>query len=126
MKIKLDENLGDRGAELFRAAGHDVATAGEQNLTSSTDEVLISVCKVEGRCLVTMDLDFGNPFLFHPWQYPGIAVLRLPSKPTDLDLWDACRTLVNGLEKSDITGKLWIVQRARIREYQPETEQEES
>jgi hypothetical protein len=27
MKLKLDENLGERGADLFRAAAHNVATA---------------------------------------------------------------------------------------------------
>jgi hypothetical protein len=32
MKIKLDENIGRRGLELLRLAGHDVMTVRDQNL----------------------------------------------------------------------------------------------
>jgi len=32
--------------------------------------------------------------------------------------------LIEGLAKRDITGRLWIVQRDRIREYQPDREED--
>ena len=64
MKLKLDENLGSRGAELFHQAGHDVYTVAEQGLCSSTDRKLLEVCRVEKRCFVTLDLEFGNPLIF--------------------------------------------------------------
>lgn len=120
MRLKLDENLGRRGAELFRQAGHGVATVTEQGLCGTTDLSLINICRSEQRCLVTLDLDFGNPLLFRPSDYAGIAVLRLPSRPTPEDLIDAVRTLIGGLAREKIEGKLWIVQRGRIRAYQPE------
>ena len=81
---------------------------------------VIAACRRERRCWVTLDLDFGNPLLFKPSEYWGIAVLRLPSKPTHQDLMDAVQTLVGGLARSDIGRKLWIVQRDRVREYQEE------
>lgn len=122
MKLKLDENLGSRGAELFREEGHDVATVPEENIFGAGDSDLIAVCKSENRCLVTLDLDFGNPLLFPPGEYSGIAVLRLPAEFTPSDLEKSMRTLLAALEHSDIVGKLWIVQRRRIREYAGEDE----
>lgn len=76
MRLKLDENLGTRSAALFRRAGHDVATVRDQRLAGAPDRKLIEICRAEGRCLVTLDLDFGNPLLFDPARYSGIAVLR--------------------------------------------------
>jgi hypothetical protein len=119
MKIKLDENLGERGSALFRAAGHDVATVSQECLSGASDRDLIHVCRRENRCLVTLDLDFRNPLVFNPLEYAGIAVLRLPSRALDRDLWEVCDVLVRGLRVAPIAGRLWIVHGGRIREYRP-------
>jgi predicted nuclease of predicted toxin-antitoxin system len=49
MKIKLDENIGHRGVELLKMAGHEVLTVREQNLQGARDETLFKVCADEGR-----------------------------------------------------------------------------
>ena len=120
MKVKLDENLGESVAEALRRAGHEVATVPSQGLSGIEDGALIQMCRKEERCLVTLDVEFGNPLLFKSADYPGIVVLRLPPRPTPRALLDAVRTLVGGLARESVAGKLWIVQRGRLREYQPE------
>ena len=69
---------------------------------------------------MTLDLDFSNPLLFKPSEYGGIAVLRLPRKPSNDDLLSAVQTLTTRLNQRNIHGRLWIVQKERVREYQEE------
>ena len=98
------------------------ATTSEQSLSGAPDWEVIQACQAERGCLVTLDLDFGNPLVFDPADYAGIAVLRLPARPSHQDITEACQTLAAGLRDDDITGRLWIVQRARIRVHQREDE----
>lgn len=118
--MKLDENLGFLCAQRLRDAGHDVQTVPDEGLCGTADPELAEVCKREQRCLVTLDLDFGNPLRYKPWLHPGIAVLRLPRKPQHSDLFSCLDVLTAGLCEEDISGQLWIVQRDRIRQYQPD------
>jgi predicted nuclease of predicted toxin-antitoxin system len=121
MKMKLDENIGQRGKALLIEAGHDISTILEQNLQSAPDPTVIEVCRVEQRCLVTLDLDFSNPLQYKPSEYSGIAVLRLPKRPSPQDLLDTIVTLINALKTETIIGKLWIIKRGQIRIYQQES-----
>ena len=115
MKLKLDENIGLRGAALLRAAGHDVATVAEQGLRGATDETLFEVCKNEKRALVTLDHDFGHVLRFPPRSAHGIVVLELPSRATSNSLMDRLRELITMLEQYSLGNDLWIVEPGRVR-----------
>jgi predicted nuclease of predicted toxin-antitoxin system len=120
LRIKLDENLGRRCEQLFANAGHDTATIPGEKLSGASDSEVISRCRDEVRGLITLDLDFGNPLLFKPSEYRGIAVLRAhrPIEPRELE--ELCLTLIGALTREDLDRKLWIVEHGRIRIYQEE------
>jgi predicted nuclease of predicted toxin-antitoxin system len=120
VKLKLDENLGRRCIEIIQAAGHEVAT--DQGMTSASDAELIEKCTSEGPALITLDLDFSNPLVFPPHDHAGAAVLRLPAKPSHASLVALVRTLLQAIEREKLAGRLWSVEGARIRIYQPPDE----
>lgn len=118
MKIKLDENLGARGAQLLEGGGCNVATVAGEGLCSSSDETLVEVCRVEKRVLISLDKDFSSILRFPPARCAGIVVLRLsePLNPTAVE--DALRRFLDASAGQDLAGRLWVIDSRRIREYE--------
>ncbi len=118
MKVKLDENLGTRGAQVLREGGCNVATVVAQDLCASSDEKLIEVCRAEGRVLVSLDKGFSSILRFPPERYAGIVVLRLPEPLTPAVTDNALRRFLVASAGQNLAGRLWIVDARRVREFQ--------
>lgn len=115
MRFKIDENLPVEVADLLRAKMHDAMTIFDQHMVGELDPKVASVCKSEGRAIITLDLDFSDIRTYPPSEYPGIIILRprTQSKPDVLALLDKLIPLLNDSEK--LSGNLWIVQENGIR-----------
>lgn len=115
MKIKLDENIGRRGVELLKIAGHDVMTMRDQDLQGARDEAVFKVCADEGRVLITLDHDFGQVLRFPPEQSAGLVILEPGARATLRSLLDRLRDFLTLAEAQSPAGALWIVEPGRVR-----------
>jgi len=118
LKFKLDENFGARTRQVFIASGHNVQTVRDEHLSGGTDSVLFEHCQSEGRCLVTLDLDFADVVRFPPANTNGIVVIRVPRNPTLALLEKLIEQMLQALATMEVKGSLWIVEVGRIRIHQ--------
>ena len=114
MKIKLDENMPLSLAILLRAAGHNVSTVQEENLSGEADRHVLETATKENRLLMTFDADFGDIRSYPVGSHAGVVVFRLHDQrwaslkePTE-------RLLISGLLER-LEGGLAIVDETRIR-----------
>ena len=77
MKIKLDECLSVKLAQVLERLGHDVETVSSEGLTGHADTDVWHAAQTEGRFLITEDLDFADIRRFARGQHAGVLVLRL-------------------------------------------------
>jgi len=117
MKIKLDENLDPHFTSLLVAEGHDADTVLDEGISGASDRGIYDVCLSTKRVLITLDLDFSNPFYFPPEKTSGVIVLR-PARPSLPLIKSLFLTLLPVLRSRELSGKLWIVEQGRIREYE--------
>jgi predicted nuclease of predicted toxin-antitoxin system len=121
VKLKLDENFDMRLVGMLSAEGHDVDTVSAENLSGSNDEMIYEACLAHGRVLITLDLDFSNPFRFPPFESAGIIVVRPPHAILP-SIRATLASILPQLKTLSSKGKLWIVEPGRIRVYDPHEE----
>jgi len=114
MRFKIDENLPEDLATLFRAEGWDALTVDEQRLGGTLDPPLERICRAEGRILVTYDRGFSNIRRYQLNGSPGMIVFRLKRQDTPYLLGVATR-LVIALKAREPRNELWVVRDTRIR-----------
>jgi predicted nuclease of predicted toxin-antitoxin system len=115
VKIKLDENIGRRGLDLLKKAGHDVMTVWDQDLHGVSDEKLFEICSTESRVLITLDHDFGQVLRFPPEKSAGIVILEVGRRTTIEEIVGRLREFMTLLESHSVAGELWIVEPGRVR-----------
>jgi hypothetical protein len=115
VRFKLDENLSRSVAELFRGAGHDVATVREQQLHGAPDKEVFDASVREGRTFVTLDRDLGQVLRFPPATSSGIVVIDPGPRASHRALLERARELLVIVETRSPDRSLGFVEPGRLR-----------
>lgn len=122
MSFKLDENLGTKTRQVFLDAGHDVQTVREEGFHGHADDAVYEVCRLERRCLVPLDLDFGNVLRFPSGPTAGIVVPRPGRGISPNVLATLPRQLVAMIASQPVEREVWTVELGRVRIHQSASE----
>ena len=77
MKVKIDECLPHKCAELIVQTGYDAKTVYEEGLQGAADREIWRITQREKRFLITTDLDFSDIRHYTPGKHAGILLIRL-------------------------------------------------
>jgi hypothetical protein len=99
---------------VLRDAGHDVASARDEQLAGVPDDRLLSVAAAEGRLLVTFDRGFANVIQHPPNRTAGIVVIRLSEQALPR-IRQVAMTLAGLLTSERVAGRLWVLSESRLR-----------
>lgn len=114
MRGKIDENVPTEAVDLLRQAGWECDTVYDEALGGAEDPQLIDRCRVEGRVLFTIDLDFADIRAYPPSDQVGIVVFRAP-KPSRAAVLALVQAAIPVLASEWAERRLWIVEPGRVR-----------
>ena len=113
-RFKIDENLPTEAVDILRLDGHEAVTVLDQDLGGSPDNHLMSVCRREERCIISLDTDFGDIRRYPPHEYHGIIVLRLKEHSRQ-NILNVLSSIVHLLRTEELKGCLWIADERKVR-----------
>jgi predicted nuclease of predicted toxin-antitoxin system len=106
--------LAQSTAEFLRSLGHDAIHLRDEGLQRLPDERIVIKAQVEGRTIITHDLDFGRIVALSGGTVPSIITLRLTDMTPAL-VNDALRAVLDDAARSLEGGALVTVTDAGIR-----------
>jgi predicted nuclease of predicted toxin-antitoxin system len=112
MKWLADENIQGLIIDQIRAAGEDVLTVAELDL-SAADPAVLELARMHERLLLTADKDFGELVERQHQAVPGVLLLRLHGLP----LQERASILVAAIQRFGrrMPGSFTVVHRDRVR-----------
>jgi len=119
MKLKLDENLSHYLKPRLAALEHDVRTTADEGLLSQPDTAVAVAAGVEGRMLLTLDLEFLRKY--PPGAHPGMIVFR-PRSLGPLFVNRVIEAFVRDTDLAPLAGCVIVVDPSRVRIRRPTTD----
>lgn len=83
MRFLADAGISPKTVEFLRRGGHDVVHVRELAMHRATDRQVADKARVDGRILLTFDLDFGAVLALGVVDRPSVVIFRLSDERAD-------------------------------------------
>jgi len=103
-----------RAVEHLAAGGHDAVHAFNTGLGTASDEAILERARLDGRIVVTADLDYPRLLAAQRSPSPGLILFRGGSL-TDEEMLRMLDHVLERLGSERISGAITVVDRSRIR-----------
>jgi predicted nuclease of predicted toxin-antitoxin system len=114
MKLLLDMGLAPRTATFLRQLGHDAVHLRDRGLQRLPDGEIVRLAEIEGRTIVTFDLDFARIIALQRSARPSVVLFRLERFTTD-ELNTTLADLLLHFDSELQTGAILVVDAQRVR-----------
>ena len=114
IRFLLDMGLAQSTSEFLRSLGYDAIHLRDEGLQRLPDEQIVIKAQVEGRTIITHDLDFGRIVALSGDNVPSIVTLRLTDM-TPARVNDALRAFLDDASRSLEGGALVTITDGGIR-----------
>lgn len=119
MRIKLDENVTVDAKGPLVAAGHDIDTVADEQLSGHPDAEVLAGAVADQRALVTFDLGLGDPRVYPPGSHRGVILLRVRDQQP-ANVVALLQDLADNHDLDDLAGCIVVVAEGLVRIRRPD------
>ena len=114
-RFLIDEDLPRSLARALSAVRMDAVHVIDAGLRGRSDFDVLGGAKVDGRALLTADLDFSNLLRYPLGTHAGLVIARFPNEMPVDRLNASVVNAVGGLAEHELAGGLVIIEPGRLR-----------
>ncbi len=114
MKFLIDMPASPNLIPWLEASGHDAQHALSLGLGTAPDTAIMARAKIEGRIVITADLDFGNLLAMSGETSPGVILFR-GGNYSDAEMQDLVRRTLEAVKPDVLQHAIVVVDKRRVR-----------
>ncbi|MGO9122478.1 MAG: DUF5615 family PIN-like protein [Desulfomonilaceae bacterium] len=114
MKFLLDMPVSSLLLDVLRAHGHEGVHAHEIGMDRATDTELLETARIEGRILITADLDFPRLLALSLSERPGLILFR-GGNYSDIQMCELLGKVLDRVPIGTLGASICVIDQKRIR-----------
>jgi predicted nuclease of predicted toxin-antitoxin system len=114
LRFLVDMPLAPALAAWLREQGHDAVHAAELKLERAADSDIVSRAQLDGRTIITADLDYPRLLVLSRTASPSLILFR-DGDWSDAEVIERLHAVLNTLSDRDVEESIIVIERHRVR-----------